>query len=67
MLSPELGVGHEATRIRHAPGRCSGDVAAIREGAAAGDAGYRVPPRRVARVLRTYGGGVPPRPERNRL
>ena len=51
MLSPELGGGHAAARVHHASRRRGGGVAACGAGAAAGDAGGRVPRRRVARTF----------------
>ena len=57
-----------AARVHHAARRRGGGVAARGAGAAAGDAGDRVPQQRVARRRVAHlVAGVPPRPERSWL
>src|SRR5262249_42876382 len=59
-------VMNEKTRVHHAARRCGG-MAARGAGAAAGDAGGRLPQRRIARGTSASCGCVPPRPEGGRL
>jgi hypothetical protein len=66
MPSPERGVGHEAAQISRCA-RCAGCMAARRARAAAGDAGYWIPPQRVACAVRERRSCLPSGPERNRL
>src|ERR1019366_2121084 len=52
MPSPELGSGHETARVYNAHRRRGGSVADCSTGAAACDAGDRVPQQCVARAIR---------------
>ena len=59
MPFPDLGVGHEATRVHHPSRRHGGSVAACGPGPAADNPGDWIPQWFNASWLRAYGGCVP--------
>src|SRR5450759_1551419 len=67
MLSPELGVGHEAARVHHALRRRSSGMAAYSACTTAADADDRLAPQRIGRSVWPARNRIPGRPTARRI